>query len=200
MRRSLTPKQKKVLEFIVDFQQSTGVVPSQEEIARHFRFRSLGTIQNYLKRLEKHGYIRMAWNQKRAIEVIGANPYDVPLVGYVAAGQPIEAIQQLETFEVPPSMSAKGENFVLKVKGDSMVEDGILDGDYIVVRRQSKAESGQTVVALLHRESATVKKFFLRADGKVELRPANAAMSPIVVEPGEVEVQGILVGLVRYVR
>lgn len=202
MRRSLTPKQKRFLEYILDFQRVEGVVPSQEEMARHFGFKSLGTVQNYLKRLEKHGYIKTAWNQKRAVQVVGSDraEYAVPLAGSIAAGKPIEAIQDLETFEVPPSMVAKGENFVLKVTGDSMLEDGILDGDYIVVRRQSTAENGQTVVALIGRSAATVKRFHRRPDGVIELRPANAAMSPILVQPADLEIQGVLVGVVRYVR
>ena len=203
MKRSLTPKQKKILDYIIDFQQVNGMVPSQEEMAQHFGFRSLGTVQNYLRRLVAHGYIKMAWNQKRAIEVVGAGESSssfLPLVGTIAAGKPIEAIEELDAFEVPSPMVAKGENFVLKVKGDSMIEEGIVDGDYIVVRRQSTAETGQTVVALLNRHAATVKKFHPRGDGRIELRPANAAMMPIVVSASDVEIQGILVGVVRYVR
>ncbi|MEW6368034.1 MAG: transcriptional repressor LexA [Acidobacteriota bacterium] len=198
--RNITPKQKKLLDFIVDFQRARGVMPSQEEMARHFGFKSLGTIQNYLRRLEKNGYIKMVWNRKRAIQVVGSEPYEVPFVGYVAAGQPIEAIEQFETFEVPPPMVRAGENFVLKVKGDSMVEEGIMDGDYIVVRKQATAEDGQTVVALIRQQEATVKKLYRRRDGRIELRPANAAMAPIVVDAADLAIQGILVGVVRYVR
>jgi len=197
----MTPKQKKVLDFIVYFQQHKGVVPSQEEIARHFGFRSLGTVQNYLRRLTAHGYIKMAWNQKRAIQVLSEETaYELPLMGYVAAGRPIEAIQEMETFEAPRAMVGRGDNFVLKVRGDSMIEDGILDGDFIVVRRQNTAENGQTVVALLGRESATVKKFYDRSDGTVELRPANPLVEPLIVDSSDVEIQGVLVGVVRYVR
>jgi repressor LexA len=123
----------------------------------------------------------------------------LPLAGQVAAGSPIEAIEDNESVDVPEEMLGSGEYFALKVRGRSMVEEGIFDGDTIVVRRQTTAENGQTVVALLGGQEATVKKYYRRKD-EVELRPANAAMSSIFVRKGEFEIQGVVVGLMRKYR
>ncbi len=195
----LTPKQKRVLEFIRDYSRAEGFAPTQQEIARRFGFRSLGTVQNYLTRLEREGLIRRRWNGKRALEVVDPEPagLEVPLLGYVAAGRPIEAVETPDTTEVPSGMLRAGEHFVLRVRGDSMVDEGILDGDYVVVRRQATARNGEIVVALVDGE-ATVKRFHRRGD-RVELRPANAAMEPIVVGPGQAfSVVGRVVGVIRY--
>ncbi len=198
----LTPKQKQVLEFIQGYAESRGYPPTQQEIAARFGFRSLGTVQNYLVRLEQHGLLRRSWNAKRAIEVVRPKQTDtleLPLLGYVAAGLPIEAVSTDDTLEVPPSMVSGGENFVLRVKGNSMVEDGILDGDYVVVRRQQTASNGQTVVALVDGD-ATVKRFHHRDSG-IELLPANAAMQPIHVSPEqEFQIEGIVVGVIRHCK
>ena len=198
----LTPKQTQVLEFIRDYADAHGYPPTQQEIARRFGFRSLGTVQNYLVRLEQHGLLRRSWNAKRALEVVRprqAETLELPLLGYVAAGRPIEAVTTDDVLEVPPSMVRGGENFVLRVKGDSMVEDGILDGDYVVVKRQSSASNGQTVVALVDGE-ATVKRFYQRGDG-VELHPANAAMEPILVGAGhDFQIEGLVVGVIRHCK
>lgn len=196
--RHLTPKQKQVLDYIQAYSAEQGYAPTQQEIARRFGFQSLGTVQNYLVRLEREGFLRRSWNAKRALEVVDAGPREneIPLLGRVAAGRPIEAVAQADTLEVPGWMAGKGETFALRVKGDSMVGDGILDGDYVVVRRQSRAENGQTVVACLDNE-ATVKRFY-RVGGKVELRPANPAVAVIEVEDGaSLEIQGVVVGLIR---
>ncbi len=140
----LTPKQKRVLEFIRDYSRARGYAPTQQEIARRFGFRSLGTVQNYLTRLEREGLIRRRWNGKRALQVLDPEPtgLEVPLLGYVAAGRPIEAVETPDTTEVPSGMLRAGEHFVLRVRGDSMVDEGILDGDYVVVRRQATAGNG----------------------------------------------------------
>ncbi|MBE0617221.1 MAG: transcriptional repressor LexA, partial [Proteobacteria bacterium] len=190
---------KKVLDFIRDFASARGYAPSQQEIAGRFGFRSLGTVQNYLVRLEDQGLLRRSWNAKRAIEVVRSESRGapaLPLLGWVAAGQPIEAVTTDDRLEVPPSMVGRGEHFVLRVKGDSMVEDGILDRDYVVIRRQETAHNGQIVVAVVDGE-ATVKRFF-RTDRSVELRPANSTMGPIVVGPGQdLQVKGVAAGLIR---
>lgn len=211
----LTPKQKKLLEFIQKFQKRKGYAPSQREIADHFGFKSLGTVQNYLVRLEKQGALSKPWNAKRAIQVIdqpngpevapssgqptGAETVSLPLLGRVAAGLPIEAVQNQESLDVPQSMISRGEHFVLQVKGSSMIEDGILEGDFVVIRKQAQAENGQTVVALLNNE-ATIKRLKKKRQG-VELHPANPAFEPIIVDsPGEgndFKIEGVLVGLIR---
>jgi len=199
----LTPKQQQVLEFIQDYNEVQGYPPTQQEIAERFGFRSLGTVQNYLVRLERHGLLRRSWNAKRALEVVPSSPggavMELPLLGYVAAGRPIEAVVTDEVLEVPPSMVGRGEHYVLRVKGNSMVEDGILDGDYVVVRRQQTADNGQTVVALVEGE-ATVKRFQRGREG-ITLYPANAAMQPIHVAPEQAfGVEGIVVGVVRHCK
>lgn len=194
----LTPKQKQVLSFIREYAETHGYAPTQQEIARHFGFRSLGTVQNYLVRLEEQGLLRRSWNAKRALEVVGpeGSGLALPLVGWVAAGRPIEAVASDDSLEVPPWMLGKGEHFVLRVKGSSMVEDGILDRDYLVVRRQATVDNGQTVVAVLDGE-ATVKRFY-RVGTEVELRPANSAMEPIRVPKGApLRIEGAVVAVIR---
>lgn len=197
----LTPKQKKILDFIESHLDREGYPPSQQEIARAFGFRSLGTVQNYLVRLEREGLLSRDWNARRGLRLT-RSPHrvgglELPLAGTVAAGRPIEAVEVPDTIEVPASMVGPGENFVLRVRGDSMVGDGILDGDYVVVRKQSQAQNGQTVVALLGSE-ATVKRFYRRG-GRIELHPANPAMEVIEVpETAGFRIEGIVVGVVRH--
>lgn len=198
MTSSLTPKQKLVLDFIESFERAHGYAPSQQEIAREFGFRSLGTVQNYLVRLEASGLLRRSWNARRSLHVTRprAEPSEIPLVGRVAAGRPIEAVASQETLEVPPWMARGDDTFALRVVGESMIGDGILDGDFVVVRRRTSAESGQTVVALLDGE-ATVKRFH-RCKGGFELRAANPAFDTIEVRGDRAfELVGIVVGVLR---
>lgn len=201
----VTPKQKRVLEFIRSFADSRGYAPSQHEIATHFGFRSLGTVQNYLTRLEALGLLRRSWNAKRRLDVVpppedqGRIPGELPLLGRVAAGRPIEALTTPESIEVPAWLLGAGEHFVLRVQGDSMVEEGILDGDYVVVRRQSEAPDGTTVVALVEGE-ATVKRIFRRGR-EVELRPANPSVASLWIREGQdLRIQGVLAGVLRSCR
>lgn len=195
----MTPKQKMILDFIQSYADREGYPPSQQEIADSFGFRSLGTVQNYLVRLEREGLLTKDWNARRSIRVIRPqrNALELPLVGTVAAGKPIEAIETPDSIEVPASMVGPGENFVLRVKGDSMIGDGILDGDFVVVRKQATADSGQTVIALIRGE-ATVKRL-LRKGMIIELHPANPAMRPIVLEDEEsFRIEGVVVGVIRH--
>ncbi len=195
----MTPKQKQILDFIADHLERTGYPPSQQEIAHAFGFRSLGTVQNYLVRLEREGHLQRHWNARRGLRPLrksGGGP-ELPLVGEVAAGKPIEAVQLPDTLEVPPSMVGNGEHFVLRVKGDSMIGDGILDGDYVVVRKQANAEVGQTVAALIDGE-ATVKRLQRRGE-TIELHPANPAMAVIVVpNTADFRIEGVVVGVIRH--
>lgn len=199
----LTPKQKQVLDFILEYLTKYSYSPSQKEIADHFGFKSLGTVQNYLVRLERQGILRKPWNAKRAMEVARVEQsrpaVPLPLLGRVAAGRPIEAIENHETIDVPASMIKGGENFVLKVTGDSMIDEGILQGDFVVIRKQAQAQNGQTVVALIGNE-ATIKKYY-RKGGKVELHPANPAYQPLIIESlvdsTEFKIAGVLVGVIR---
>jgi len=195
---NLTPKQQRLLSFVQSYREDKGYAPSQAEIARHFRFRSLGTVQNYLKALEGKGYLARQKNLSRSLQLmeVHSSSVRIPLAGRVAAGAPIEAIEQQETVDVPPSLIRGGTNFALEVKGDSMIGEGIHNGDLVIVRKQSDAENGQIVVAMLDGE-ATVKTFHRSRKG-IELVPANAAMHPIRVESGQgFQILGIVVGLMR---
>jgi len=197
----LTEKQKAFLEYISRYMEDWGQSPSFEEICSHFGFTSYNTVTTYLKTLEWKGYIRLPnkKNQKRAIEVISpveTRRLEFPLLGRVAAGKPIEAIEEINAIEVPPSMTGQGDHFVLQVKGDSMKEDGILDEDFIVVRKQPTAENGQTVVALINNE-ATVKKYY-KQENYVELRPSHAGMESILIKEGDLRIEGRVVGVMRH--
>ncbi len=199
----LTGKQKAFLAYLTRYLEEWGQSPSFDEIRAHFGFRSYNTVSTYLSHLERKGYIRRpgAKNQKRAIEVIRpveSRRFEVPLLGVVAAGRPIEAVETPDVIEIPQSMRGRGDRFVLRVQGDSMRDDGILDGDYVVVRRQPTAENGETVVALVNNE-ATVKKIYRRGD-HVELRPAHAGMPSILVHKGDLRIEGRVVGVVRHYR
>jgi repressor LexA len=199
----LTEKQKKFLGYVSRYVEDWGRSPSFEEICSHFGFSSYNTVTTYLKALERKGYVRLPKkkNQKRAIQVISpveTKRFEFPLLGRVAAGKPIEAVEDVDVIEVPPSMVGSGDHFVLEVKGDSMKDDGILDGDFVVVRKQPTAENGQTVVAIVNNE-ATIKKYY-KKKRNVELRPAHEGMESIVVKQGDLRLQGKVVGVIRHYR
>ena len=221
--RGLTPKQLEMLKFIESFTAEKGYVPSQLEIAKHFGFSSLGTIQNYLNRIERAGFLKRDWNAKRALTVkknllktSGSlknipqhnhnqqNLTTLPLLGWIAAGSPIEAIQDAKPIEVPDFMlRPRAEHYVLKIKGDSMVDEGILDGDYVVVQKTETARPGDVVVALIDSE-ATIKRLNIRkgeeGEKQIELLAANSKYAPIRIRPGQdFRIQGIYSGLLRKV-
>ncbi len=197
----LTPAQDRVYRFVKAYIDGHGHAPSYEEIRTNLGFRSLNAVFKHLKQIEDRGYLRMPWkNRKRAMELVPvrAGSESIPFLGVVAAGTPIEAVEIPESIEVPDNFLGKGTNFALRVKGDSMVDDGIRDGDILIITRQSQAENGQTAVALVNGES-TVKKFYRHGD-EIELRPANESMKPIRVAAHEVEVVGVVMGLLRNYR
>ncbi len=199
----LTEKQKEVLGYISRYREEWGQSPSFEEICSHFGFNSNNTLTTYLKVLQRKGYIRLPRkkNQKRAIQIISpveTRKFELPLLGRVAAGKPIEAVEDVDVIEIPPSMIGSGDYFVLKVKGASMKEEGILNGDFVVVRKQPTAENGETVVALINNE-ATVKKYYKKR-GHVELRPAHKGMKPILVRKGDLRIEGKVVGVMRHYK
>ncbi len=193
---ALTPKQKDILDFISEQTNEKGFAPSQKEIAKHFGYSSLGTVQNYLVRLERNGYLEKPWNAKRGMKV-NTDHSALPLLGRVAAGRPIETMLHNETVDVPISMlTPSGDFFALQVKGDSMINDGIMEDDIVVIRKQITAFNGQTVVALIDNE-ATIKCFFKKKDG-IELHSANPKYKPIIVKPNQsFSIEGILHGLIR---
>ena len=198
---NLTEKQQAVYRYLQDYIGAHGTSPTYDEIRKYFGFSSFQSVQKHLAQLERKGYIRIPErNRSRMITLVehGGSTVVLQMAGMVAAGSPIEAIEQYETVDVPEEMLGSGEYFALKVRGNSMVDEGIVEGDTIVVQKQSTASNGQTVVALVDGE-ATVKKFYRRANG-VELRPANAAMKSIFVREGEFAIRGVVVGLLRKYR
>ncbi|MEJ2539537.1 MAG: transcriptional repressor LexA [Gemmatimonadota bacterium] len=198
----LTKRQKQILDHIRGFIDDRGYAPSFEEIAEHFGYSSLATVHEHLSNLERKGYIRKAYNESRSIELVdgetAAPSVDLPLLGTVAAGLPIEAVQDDETLGVPPDMVRRGrENYVLRVQGNSMIDEQIRDGDYIVVAAQDTADDGQMVVALVRGDSATVKKLYREPGNRIRLQPANPTMTPILEDADDVQIQGVVVGVIR---
>lgn len=196
----LTKRQREILEFIRSFQAEKGYAPSLEEIAARFRLSAVSTVHEHIANMSRKGILRRGWNRARSIEPLAArDAREVPLVGAVAAGKPIEAIEIPENVALPPDLAGRGESFALRVKGESMTGDGILDGDLIVVEKRRRVENGALAVVVLRGGEATVKRFY--QDGEtVRLRPSNPAMSEIVVSAAEVEVRGVVTGLVRRYR
>jgi repressor LexA len=205
---ALTKRQKKVLDYLVEFIDKNGYSPSFEEIAKAMRLTSLATVHKHLSTLEKKEFIRRGYNQSRSIEVLQMpkpvresvierrSQVGLPLAGRIAAGRPLEAIQAEESISLADF--ARGPNtFVLQVKGESMQEDHILDGDYIVVEPTQVANTGEIVVALVGEDEATVKRFYREAGGKIRLQPANSTMQPILVNGTDVKIQGRVVGVLR---
>lgn len=198
----LTRRQREILDFVAAHIGEKGYAPSFEEIAKQFGFQSLATVHEHLTNLERKGYIHRAHNESRSIEVVppkgqtGAT--ELPLYGLVAAGEPIEAISGNETIAVPDDLlPRRGRSYVLKVRGDSMIDEHIKDGDYVVVQERNQADAGQTVVALVHGDGATVKRFYREPGGWIRLQPANPAMQPLRVNERDVIVQGVVVGVIR---
>src|SRR6266566_316771 len=198
----LTERQRDILQFIRQFQAERGVAPTHREICDRFGFSSYGTVYKHLSLLEKKGLIRRDWNQKRGVELIekqapepAAGVRELPLFGTIAAGQPLEVQQSDETITVPERLTTRGENFVLKVRGDSMMDDGILDGDYVIIARRERAENGEMVVANVNGE-VTLKRLY-REGERIRLQPANSMMHQIYAQARDVAVQGVVVGLMR---
>jgi repressor LexA len=200
----VTERQRDILSFIRDFQRQQGVAPTHREICDHFGFSSYGTVYKHLSLLEKKGLIRRDWNQKRGVEIVEdekaepaapSNARDLPLFGYIAAGRPLDVEVSDETITVPEHLTSRGENYVLKVRGDSMVDDGILDGDLVIIARRERADNGEMVVANVNGE-VTLKRIYQEGE-RVRLQPANSMMSPIYAAAREVAVQGVVVGLMR---
>lgn len=194
---SMTRRQQEILTFVRDFLKQNGYSPTLEEIAHHFGISSLNGVYKHLKSLEQRGLIRRLSNQARSIQLIektrGAT---LPLLGRVAAGSPVEAVTTPEEICVPESFLTRKSNYVLRVKGDSMIEEQIRDGDYVVMEQREQANNGEIVIALVDGENATLKKYY-REGRQIRLQPANESLHPIVVDESRVRVQGVVVGLMR---
>ena len=199
---ALTKRQKEILDYLQGYLEENGYAPSFEEIAQRFSYSSLATVHEHLENLKQKGYIRKDYNASRSIELVPAGVHisavELPLLGSVAAGQPIEAVVDQETIAVPEDFLGRGgRHYVLRVKGDSMIDEQIRDGDYIIVNSRQTAQNGEMVVALIEGDSATVKKFYRERDGRVRLQPANATMHPMFFGGSDVTVQGIVIGVIR---
>jgi repressor LexA len=199
---SLTKRQREILSFLAEYSDEHGYAPSFEEIAERFDYNSLATVHEHLSNLERKGYIRRHYNESRAIEIVPSDVFGralhLPLMGMVAAGVPIEAITNNETLAVPEDLVGRnGNHYVLRVRGDSMVDEQIRDGDYVIVNGRRSVANGEMVIALIDNTSATVKKFYRERDGRVRLQPANENMAPIYVDEDAITIQGVVVGVMR---
>ncbi len=204
MTEPLTKRQKQILDYITEFIGLHGYAPSYEEIGEHMGLTSKATVFEHVRNLEDKGYIKAAPKKARAIDLIevesthlfphSMQAVELPLVGLITAGEPIEAIQENEMITVPTSLVRDENSFVLKVKGESMIDDGILDGDYVIVERNFYPHNGDVVVALLDNAYATLKKYY-REKNRIRLQPANSTMKPIYAK--NPTVQGIVRAVLR---
>jgi repressor LexA len=196
----LTKRQREILDYLNEFIAKFGYAPSLEEIGRRFGLSSLATVHKHLTNLQDKGFIRRAWNRSRSVEVVptrmGERALDLPLLGYVAAGVPIEAVVSEETVTVPEDLVGTRDTYALRVRGNSMIDEQIRDGDLVVVEDRQTAQNGEMVIALLEGSEVTLKKFY-RENGHIRLQPANDAIAPIIIGSDEVQVQGVVVGVMR---
>lgn len=211
---ALTKRQKQVLDLLTRFINENGYSPSFEEIAEGLKDKrfggkeltSLATVHKHIATLERKGFIRRGYNQSRSIEVtqlpkpvreqVIERAIELPLAGRIAAGRPLEAIEEKETISLGDF--ARGKNvYVLQVKGNSMRDDHILDGDFVVVEQTQVANNGEIVVALVKEEEATLKRIYRETGGKIRLQPANSEMSPMMMPAHDVKVQGKVIGVLR---
>src|SRR5688500_9791756 len=196
----LTKRQREILDYLNEFIQQHGYAPSLEEIGRRFGLSSLATVHKHLTNLQEKEFIKRAWNRSRSVEMIpprtGGRAVELPLLGYVAAGAPIEAIASAETIAVPEDLVGKRDTYVLRVKGDSMIDEQIRDGDFVIVEDRKSADNGEMVIAMVGGTDVTLKKFY-REQGRIRLQPANPAMQPMFFDPSQVQLQGVVVGVMR---
>ena len=196
----LTRRQREIFDFLAAFIEQHGYAPSLEEIGRRFGLSSLATVHKHLTNLEEKGFIRRSWNRSRSVELVptrgGRRAIELPLLGTVAAGAPIEAVASSETIAVPEEIVAARDAYALRVRGNSMIDEQIRDGDIVLVENRKSADNGEMVIALLDGADVTLKKFY-RDDGRIRLQPANPALRPLVVKPDQVQIQGVVVGVMR---
>lgn len=197
----LTKRQREILDYLNEFIQQHGYAPSLEEIGQRFNLSSLATVHKHLTNLQDKGFIRRSWNRSRSVELLpsrgAGRAVELPMLGYVAAGVPIEAVNTTESIAVPESLVAgRRDTYVLRVRGESMIDEQIRDGDWVVVEDRKSADNGEMVIALVGGQDATLKKFY-REPGRIRLQPANPTMAPIYVEPDNVQIQGVVVGVMR---
>ena len=202
---ALTKRQRQVYDYIADFVRSNGYSPSFEEIGQALGLSSLATVHKHVTNLEEKGLIKRDYNRSRSIDVLPLRPrakaaaattdFTLPLVGRIAAGRPVEQVEQPETISLTDFTRAK-DVFVLQVTGESMQDEHIVDGDYVLVEKSQTAHNGEIVVALVDGSETTLKRFYREGD-TIRLQPSNAAMKPILVPAGSVQIQGRVVGVLR---
>ncbi len=205
---ALTRRQKELMDFLAQFIRQHGYSPSYEEIAGGLGLASLATVHKHIQALETKQYLRRNYNHSRSLEVgerffkeqgaarEGSAANSVPLLGRIAAGAPVEAISNPEMLHF--SDFARGENiFALEVRGDSMIDDHICSGDFVLIEKGSQARNGEIVVALVDNTEATLKRYYHEPDGRVRLQPANSSMAPIYLDPANLQIQGRVLGVLR---
>jgi repressor LexA len=197
----LTRRQKEILDFLDKHISRKGYAPTIEEIGEHFGLSSLATVHKHLSNLQSKGLVKRDWNRSRALELVPTRvtvqAVELPLLGRVAAGSPIEAITASETIFVPEDMVGRRDTYVLQVKGDSMIDEQIRDGDFVIVENRKSARDGEMVIALVDGENATLKKLYREGNGMVRLQPANARIKPIVLDQDRLAIQGVVIGVLR---
>jgi repressor LexA len=204
MAEPLTKRQKEVLDYVTQFIEMYGYAPSYREIASHFKYGSVATVAEHIESLVSKGMLQKGENEARSIQLVKVLDMDVnssvglPILGLVAAGQPIETLGgHAETLEVPPFMVGRRNSYVLQVKGQSMIDEGINDGDYVVVQEKEVPSNGEMIIALINGGEATLKRYY-KEKGHIRLQPSNAAMDPIIIEPSTpIVIQGVVIGLIR---
>ena len=205
---ALTKRQKEVLDFIADFVEENGYSPSYEELAHALKLASLATVHKHIQALETRNYVRRMEKHSRSLEVSSkyvqerrrsrkaAQPMAVPLAGRIAAGSPVEAVEGQDTLQFA-DFAGKGDTFALQVSGESMIEDHIMSGDFVLVQRTPQANDGEIVVALVDGRETTLKRLYHEPGGRIRLQPANSSMQPIVVNAADVQIQGRVLAVLR---
>ena len=198
----LTKRQRQILDYLNSYTAEHGYAPSFEEIAEQFNYNSLATVHEHLTNIERKGYIKRTYNESRAIEILPSDvisrAVELPLLGAVAAGAPLEAMTTDETVSVPEDFVRRsGNHYALRVRGQSMIEDHIRDVDFVVVHVRQSADTGDVVIAMLDGGGATVKRYYRERDGRIRLQPSNEHMAPIYVREDQMQVRGIVVGVLR---
>ena len=199
----LTKRQKEILDFISNFIDENGYAPSFREIAYYFELSSVSTVAEYINILEEKGYLTKEAMEARSIQLTpaftsGIDTFEIPLSGVIDAGKPIEAVRTNETIDIPKDMMGR-KTFALRVRGESMVEDGILDGDYVIIEQSNLPRNGEIVVALIDNENATLKRFYNETNN-IRLQPANSSMRPMRFAKKRVTIQGKVKGIIRKFR
>jgi repressor LexA len=206
---ALTRRQKDLLDFLAAFIETKGYSPSYEEIAAGMQLTSLATVHKHIQSLESKGYLKRGFNQSRSLEIAPkyleerrnyssspASPYEIPLLGRIAAGVPVESVSTPEVLAFQ-DFTGSGNTYALQVRGDSMIEDHICSGDFVLIERVNEVRDGDIVVALVEGSETTLKRFYREPDGMVRLQPANASMQPIMVPQAALDIQGRVLAVLR---